>query len=493
MLTELIECIKDIKDDVDLASASEKACRQYAIDPVLSALGWRINRRSEVHVEFEIGNRRVDYCLKLNDKPKVFIEAKKTEIDLENEDYQKQLLDYAFAQGVRLAVLTNGYYWHLYYPITEGNWKNRRFCMINIKDDDIESVSNLLDKYLSRRGVETGSAVTDAKIALDNVIQTRVIKETIPKAWNQMLAEADDFLIELLREKVEGMCGYKPEANACANFLINKPALPIYHNDIVRVDLPVATETTNSVREKAESANSFTITFKGYSDIPNFDFTQLTAFTFCGQTRRVNYWWELLVSICELIYKDKTNDFSKAFDKYGNQVQGFSYKKSDLRQPKQIPGSNIFVSVSWRANNHVRRTLKIMEIFGYKLSDLTIEYSADSNARMNPVGPTSSKELVPFEFLGYKYESPNRRDVSRRLCELLTKKHPDKADLLLRVQGRQHKYFSQSKFELQEPKLIPGTNIYLSNKLTTWQWESLEPKILKLFGYGSSDFKILKG
>ena len=54
----------------------------------------------------------------------------------------------------------------------------------------------------------------------------RQIQETIPLSWIKLIEERDEFLIELLSDKVESMCGYKPPGELITDFLtkvLNNP------------------------------------------------------------------------------------------------------------------------------------------------------------------------------------------------------------------------------------------------------------------------------
>ena len=42
---------------------------------------------------------------------------------------------------------------------------------------------------------------------------------TLPEAWSKLVAEEDDLLLELLADKVESLCGFKPDVDTVARFL----------------------------------------------------------------------------------------------------------------------------------------------------------------------------------------------------------------------------------------------------------------------------------
>ena len=103
---QLIAFIQNLKTDQRIGSFDEAATKQVIVAKLLSLLGWNMYNIDEVMPEYSVGEKRVDYSLRIGNVNKVFIEVKRTGADLEN--HQKQLLSYSFQQGVRLAILTNG-------------------------------------------------------------------------------------------------------------------------------------------------------------------------------------------------------------------------------------------------------------------------------------------------------------------------------------------------------------------------------------------------
>ncbi|MXY14623.1 MAG: hypothetical protein F4Y53_02915, partial [Proteobacteria bacterium] len=98
LITRLVE--------IDFSESSEQATREIIVNPMIDALGWDTFNPHEVAREHPVTGGRVDYCLQLKKKNRVFVEVKRVGTDL--EDHQEQLLRYAFDGGVRLAVLTDG-------------------------------------------------------------------------------------------------------------------------------------------------------------------------------------------------------------------------------------------------------------------------------------------------------------------------------------------------------------------------------------------------
>ena len=49
------------------------------------------------------------------------------------------------------------------------------------------------------------------------------VERTLPSAWNGMLAEPEEALVEILRERVEQLCGYSPTTAEVRHYLQHTP------------------------------------------------------------------------------------------------------------------------------------------------------------------------------------------------------------------------------------------------------------------------------
>lgn len=206
-----------IKADSNLLTVSEAQTSQGIVLPILKNLGWDVFDTSEVMPEYSVGGRRVDFALRIQSINKVFLEIKKTSENLEN--HQEQLVYYAFQQGVKLAILTNGITWQFYLPLEEGSWEQRRFFTIDLMEQSIEDAIEKFESLLSRKTIESGNAYQKAKSLFDGRQKNKIIKENLPKAWQKLISEPDEMLVELLNETLEKICGYKAENYQLTEFL----------------------------------------------------------------------------------------------------------------------------------------------------------------------------------------------------------------------------------------------------------------------------------
>lgn len=217
MIEQLAAFIESLKANAKVATYDEAATKQAIILPLLHRLGWDTYNIDEVFPEFPVENRRVDYSLRLNNSNEFFIEVKKTGEDLEG--YQEQLLDYSFRQGVELATLTNGMTWWFYLPTKKGDWKTRKFYTIDIIQQESKDIASKFVDLLSKNSVQSGKAVQDAESIYKGQLKKKMIEDTLPEAWNNIITESDTSLIDLIAETTEKICGFKPDNERVKRFL----------------------------------------------------------------------------------------------------------------------------------------------------------------------------------------------------------------------------------------------------------------------------------
>lgn len=217
MMGNLEEILHRLSKDHTLMNSVEEATKQGAVLPVLSSLGWDCFNIEEVTPEFSVGNGRVDYCLKANNKNMVFIEVKRATEELER--HEKQLLEYSFAYGVGITILTNGLIWYFYLPLHEGDWQQRKFISIDIRQQEVATSMNYFNDFLSKESILNGSAVKKAKELKKSKEKNKLIEKTIPVAWRKLIEEPDEMLLELFAEKIESLCGHSPDLEALTEFV----------------------------------------------------------------------------------------------------------------------------------------------------------------------------------------------------------------------------------------------------------------------------------
>jgi len=243
--------IKDIRERIRAGHyTNEAAVSQGVVRRILDALSWPIYDTQVVFPEYPINGRRVDFALcHPPGKPLVFIEVKQIG---QGDSGERQLFEYAFHKGVPMAILTDGREWHFFLPAEAGDYGERRVYKLDIVEREIEETVTRFKRYLKYDAICSGIAVEDARADYKDVARDRLIKNTLPQAWSKLIEDEDELLLELIADRTESLCGYKPDPDTVAGYLKNNVILPSHVSRDVRpipqrVIPPVATVITTAI------------------------------------------------------------------------------------------------------------------------------------------------------------------------------------------------------------------------------------------------------
>ncbi len=198
----------------DGSLANEASVSIGVVLPILDALGWPAFDPGIVAPEYSVGTRRVDFALLTRGTPAVFVEVKQPGLAGHAD---RQLFEYAFHEGVPIAILTDGATWHVYLPAMQGTYDDRRVYLLDLLERDPVDSAAMLQRYLSRDAVESGEAFERAQADYKRSRQRKGAEAAIPQAWANLVAEPR--LADLLAAEVESVCGFQPEAGDVAAFL----------------------------------------------------------------------------------------------------------------------------------------------------------------------------------------------------------------------------------------------------------------------------------
>ena len=214
----LAKHIEDVRAGIKAGRyGSEAAVSQGIVLRLLQALGWPTYDTQVVCPEFSLSGRRVDYALcHPSNKPVAFIEVKQIG---QSDGAERQLFEYAFHVGVPLAILTDGQEWNFFLPAEQGDYTERRVYKLDMVERDVVESVTRLERYLSYAQVSSGAAIAAAREDYKNVSRSRQMLSTLPDAWSKLVAEEDELLLELIADKVESLCGFKPDVDTVARFL----------------------------------------------------------------------------------------------------------------------------------------------------------------------------------------------------------------------------------------------------------------------------------
>lgn len=352
MSEKLAEFIQKVRNIQDVYSYDEASTCQMIIQPIFLYLGWNIFEREEVYPQFPIEGKRVDFALRLNNINKVFIEVKKPKEEL--DDHEKQLISYTYNYGVKLACLTNGITWRLYLPLNEGRWNERRFFTIHLKDQTLNEVTENLLSFLSKENVKSEKALENAHSYLKNLKKNYIVKNAIPSAWEKLISEPDELMVELLADKTEDLCGYRPEYEVIENFLKELRFQSVDKVDEEEINTEVQARISKS--KKTKNATQ-----------------KIIGYTLFNKKHNVSTYIEMLLSVCKLLYELHKDEYSKILSLRGKKWVFFSKNPEDLKiRPIRIEGTPYWVEANFSADSIKNRlVIPLLLLFGHKEKDIS--------------------------------------------------------------------------------------------------------------------------
>lgn len=256
MKDKLTLFVNDLKSTKGNHSYDEQATKQGIILKILSILGWDVFDVNEVYPEYVLKSQRVDYSLRIDKRNKVFIEAKRFSEELES--HQEQLLKYSFQVGVSLAILTNGQGWWFYLPLMkDASWEERKFYTIDLFRQEPTQVADKFIDLLSKDNISSGEAIKNAEATHEDQKKRDVIKKTLPKAWNKIISELEETLVNLLRDTTVNLCGHSVRAALAKDFLENnKNNLTLSEKPVKKVVKPVTAVSTKKVPKPTHTSRA---------------------------------------------------------------------------------------------------------------------------------------------------------------------------------------------------------------------------------------------
>ena len=343
MLDEIRSVIERWASKKKSKRRSEAIVKQSLIVPILRRLGWDDESDDEVVTEYNVGGGEVDYALSHDQTAKVFIEAKKEDEPLAR--HEEQLLNYAFRQGVVMAILTNGSAWWFYLSLREGSWENRKFAGVDIDEPELPQQ---LISLLSKENVISGTNIQSA----ETLLRSRRIWESLPRAWETVRPE----IVNRLIDETEGLCDYRPVADDVEQFLsqLDNQAEP---------EAVIPAPQIDSLRAVPEA-----------DDVIG---TRPRSFTFHAVLHTVNSWTSVLTTLCGVLHTMHGDRFEAEVlnlrSTRGNPY--FSRNADDLRDPCRVNVSGIFVETNLSARYILKTAHMLISHFGYDPSELHVEYS----------------------------------------------------------------------------------------------------------------------
>lgn len=356
----ILDHIQNVRNGIQEGKfTTEAAVSQGIVLPTLQQLGWPVFDISVVIPEYSIEGRRVDYALcHPANKPYVFVEVKKIGF---TAGADRQLFEYAFHLGVPMAILTDGQEWSFYLPGEQGRYDERRVYKIDLLQRDNSETADRLERYAGYARVCSGNALKSARSDYQDIARERIIETHISEAWDTLLCDQDSLLLEMLADKVEDLCGYKPDLDVCSQYLTRQSA----NNSFTEIPPAVKKKTPTQIKSSFSGLDK--------NDNPKF------LLVFKGKKIRVGSAVELMTKFFQLMFEEDSTLFERFISrKHGRKRRYLAKGKEDLYPGRPDLAGQFSIEVVpgwWLGTNYSRKNIQdiinlALEVAGPKLRDV---------------------------------------------------------------------------------------------------------------------------
>jgi hypothetical protein len=359
-MQKLLEFISNIQSDERYSTFDEAATKQGIVLKILSLLEWDPFNIDEIQPEYAVGNGKVDFSLRNKNADKAFILVRKGGKGLQKN--QEELIDLAAQKSVKIGALTDGSTWWLFVPLLGESLEEKNFQTLNLTKNKAREIAQGLNDFLSKQSITSGRAVKAAEEIYLTKQRDIMLKQNLPKAWRKLMSEPEKWLVELVGEMTKKICGYKPDRETVEKFIASEVDAKA---DISRILKPKPAATTSPPPPPPPA--------KGSAKPLDYTGKTITSFSLKGKTHEVKSWKAMLLKLCDTIFPKHKDEVDIVLTVSEGDREFFSKNPYEFLTAERIPGTDLYVDVNLKAMEVVELSKKILSLFGYSTSDLSIE------------------------------------------------------------------------------------------------------------------------
>lgn len=348
-MDNLKDFLKKIQSDKRFKDFDEAAIKQAIVLKILSLLEWDPFDLDEVQPEYRLKKDKVDFALKHQDSIKAFLSVKK---DLNNfKEYIEMLLNWSAQCNVKITVYTNGLSWWFFLPLIEGSIDDKIFCIIDTQKEKIEVIDQKFSDFLLKGNIISDSATKLAEDICNKRKEEMLINEHLPKAWEKIMNEPDKWLVDVISEVTEDLCGYRPDMEKVKEFVRSEKKIQAEKLAVVEISDP------KKISDKVKKD------YKGRS---------VKSFSFKDEEYNVKSWQEIPWKLCDILAKKHKDSFDTVLWIILKGRDFFSKDQHQFLMSKKIPNTAIYINIDFSEKIALALTNEILSNFGYNESDLII-------------------------------------------------------------------------------------------------------------------------
>ncbi|MDR1278709.1 MAG: type I restriction enzyme HsdR N-terminal domain-containing protein [Treponema sp.] len=192
-LEKLIKTISKLKDK----DINEAQTKDYLIRPFFESLGWDFSNPDEViPEESDSSGKRPDYSFYIGGSPKILIEAKPLNNQLNDVKMINEKMSYCLSTQVPFLIITNGVLYRIYYSKLDGANKDKLLFDFQLDENVDEELINKLRKD------------SVAKDELLNYAQNTFVLTNVKKTLEALFQDPPKKYLNIITEKMKETIGY---------------------------------------------------------------------------------------------------------------------------------------------------------------------------------------------------------------------------------------------------------------------------------------------
>ena len=354
MEKDIIRFGNSLANHPDPEGQDPASVKQGVMLRIFSYLGWDIFNVDQVCPEFSIKKESMDFCLKTGEEVRALIWVKKPGA-LPTAPLEKSP---GFPDGPCFFVFTTGVVWRIFISMAQSDMPPQEVGVADLAEKP-EKAADLLVKCLSFANCRNGRAMSWAEEQVTESIR-KAASSFLPQAWRALISGPDPKLVGLLADTVKKISGFPVETEPVAAFIR---------------DIAENRAEPGPPAQETKGENNVSGQPSGFSRKPQEDWSgkTLVSFTFNKKEYPVSSWSDLLPGLCEIFLKTNAEDFEKVLWLSGHKQSFFSKYDKDLRLPKKIGTTGIYVEKQINPNEAVMTARKMVTAFGARWTDLKIK------------------------------------------------------------------------------------------------------------------------
>jgi predicted type IV restriction endonuclease len=353
IVDKLIQFLKELQTDKKYREFEEASIKQAIVLKILFLLGWDPFDANEIQPEYMTKMQKIDFAIRQNDTVKAFLIVRK---DLENFKANiESLLESAEKADVKIAIFTNGLSWWFFLPSVEGNIDDKRFWSIDHKNEKLDMIAKKLFDFLSKESVIRGNAVKLAEEICNKRKEVMLINTYLPKAWEKVINEPEKYLVDIISEVTNELCGYKPKREKVVEFVKTEEKIRFRKSEYYEIN-----DLTTIASDKSDKTKAG---YKGKA---------IKSFNLKGIEYSVKSWQELPWELCNTMVKNHRESFENVLYISVKGRDYFSDNPYQFIMNKEISGTGIYVNTDLSEAIAIALCNEILKLFSYEESDLSI-------------------------------------------------------------------------------------------------------------------------